>query len=158
MSFWSVAPLVLMLILFFLRVPVAYSMIIAGAVYFLANPSAMDIVMLCQKLVASNSSFIYLAIPFFTAAGVVFNYSGITRRLMNLAELLVGHMKGGLGHVNIVLSTLMGGLSGSAIADTAMETKILVPQMERLGMSRSYSCVVTAASPASRPLFPRESA
>lgn len=154
MNFWSVAPLVLMLILFFLRVPVAYSMIIAGAVYFLANPSAMDIVMLCQKLVASNSSFIYLAIPFFTAAGVVFNYSGITRRLMNLAELLVGHMKGGLGHVNIVLSTLMGGLSGSAIADTAMETKILVPQMERLGMSRSYSCVVTAASACITPIIP----
>jgi len=154
MTFWSVFPLVLMLVLFFLRIPVAYSMIIAGAVYYLANPASMDIVMLCQKLVSANESFIYLAIPFFTCAGVVFNYAGITRRLMNLAELLVGHMKGGLGQVNIVLSAMMGGLSGSAIADTAMQSKMLVPEMERKGMSKAYSCVVTAASSCITPIIP----
>ncbi len=154
MTFWSVFPLVLMLVLFFLRIPVAYSMIIAGGIYYLANPDAMDIVMLCQKLVSANSSFIYLAIPFFTCAGVVFNYAGITRRLMNLAELLVGHMKGGLGQVNIVLSAMMGGLSGSAIADTAMQSKMLVPEMERKGMSKAYSCVVTAASSCITPIIP----
>ena len=106
----------------------------------------MDITMMCQKMVSANSSFIFLAIPFFTCAAVIFNYSGITRRLMDLANLMVGHLVGGLGHVNIVLSTLMGGLSGSAIADTAMETKMLVPEMERLGYDKAYSCVVTAAS------------
>ena len=154
MEFWTIFPLVILFILFFLKIPVAYAMVITGAFYYLFSPNAMDVTLMCQKLVSANSSFIYLAIPFFTCAGVVFNYSGITRRLMNLAELLVGHMRGGLGHVNIVLSTMMGGLSGSAIADTAMETKILVPEMERLGYDRAYSCVVTAASACITPIIP----
>jgi len=154
MSFWSIFPIILLFILFFIRVPVSFAMIIASAAYFLWGPHSMNVTMMCQKLVAANSSFVYLAIPFFTCAGVIFNYSGITRRLMNLADMLVGHLTGGLGHVNIVLSTLMGGLSGSAIADTAMETKMLVPEMERLGYSRAYSCVVTAASACIVPIIP----
>ena len=154
MLFWAIFPIILLFILFFIRVPVAFAMIIASAAYFLWGPNSMDITMMCQKLVSANSSFIFLAIPFFTCAGVIFNYSGITRRLMNLAELLVGHLVGGLGHVNIVLSTLMGGLSGSAIADTAMETKMLVPEMERLGYSKPYSCAVTAASACITPIIP----
>ena len=154
MEFWTIFPLIILFVLFFLKIPVAYSMVITGAVYYLFSPNSMDVILMCQKLVSANSSFIYLAIPFFTCAGVVFNYSGITRRLMNLAELLVGHLRGGLGHVNIVLSTMMGGLSGSAIADTAMETKILVPEMERLGYDKAYSCVVTAASACITPIIP----
>ena len=154
MTLESFLPIIIMMVLFFLRVPVAYSMLLAGAFYFLSNPDAMDVVMMCQRLVSANSSFIYLAIPFFTCAGVIFNYAGITTRIYNLAELLVGHMKGGLGQVNIVQSTLMGGLSGSAIADTAMDSKMLVPQMMRMGMSKSYSCVVTAASACITPIIP----
>ena len=154
MDFWTIFPLIILFVLFFMRVPVAYSIIISGATYFLFNPNAMDITLICQKLVAANSSFIYLAIPFFSCAGVVFNYAGITRRLMNLAALLVGHLKGGLGHVNIVLSTMMGGLSGSAVADTAMESKMLVPEMERLGYSKAYSCAITAASSCITPIIP----
>lgn len=154
MEFWTIFPLIILFVLFFLKIPVAYSMVITGAIYYLFSPNSMDVILMCQKLVSANSSFIYLAIPFFTCAGVVFNYSGITRRLMNLAELLVGHLRGGLGHVNIVLSTMMGGLSGSAIADTAMETKILVPEMERLGYDKAYSCVVTAASACITPIIP----
>lgn len=154
MEFWTIFPLIILFVLFFLKIPVAYSMVITGAVYYLFSPNSMDVILMCQKLLSANSSFIYLAIPFFTCAGVVFNYSGITRRLMNLAELLVGHLRGGLGHVNIVLSTMMGGLSGSAIADTAMETKILVPEMERLGYDKAYSCVVTAASACITPIIP----
>lgn len=154
MSFWTIFPLILLFVLFFLKIPVAYAMIATGVVYYLFSPNSIDITLMCQKLVASNSSFIYLAIPFFTCAGVIFNYSGITRRLMNLAELLVGHLKGGLGHVNIVLSAMMGGLSGSAIADTAMQSKMLVPEMERLGYDKSYSCAVTASSSCITPIIP----
>jgi tripartite ATP-independent transporter DctM subunit len=73
---------------------------------------------------------------------------------MNLADIMVGHLTGGMGHVNIVLSTLMGGLSGSSIADAAMDSKMLVPEMERLGYSRPYSCAVTAASSCITPIIP----
>lgn len=146
MNIWTWLPLIILFVLFFLRVPVAFSMMIAAASYLLFSDQSMNIITLLQRMQTSQESFVYLAIPFFTCAGVVFNYSGITRRLMDLADTLVGHMTGGLGHVNIVLSTLMGGLSGSANADAAMETKMLVPEMERLGYGRAFSCVVTAAS------------
>lgn len=154
MTFWTFFPIILMFIFFFLKIPVAFSMLMASAAYFLFSPNSMDLTMMIQKMVAANSSFTYLAIPLFTCAGVAFNYSGIARRLMDLAECLVGHIAGGLGHVNIVLSALMGGLSGSANADAALETKLLVPQMERLGYGRAYSCVVTAASSCITPIIP----
>lgn len=154
MTFWAVFPILLLFVLFFLKIPVAFAMLMASAVYYLFSPDSMNITMMIQKMITANSSFTYLAIPFFTCAGVIFNYSGISRRLMNLAECLVGHMVGGLGHVNIVLSALMGGLSGSANADAALETKMLVPEMERLGYNRAFSCVVTAASSCITPIIP----
>lgn len=143
-----------MLVLFFLNVPVAYSMIMSGAVYFLFAPNSMSLDMMMQKMVSANSSFTYLAIPFFVCAGVVFEYAGITRRLMHLAELLVGHIQGGMAQVNILLSCMMGGLSGSANADAALESKMLVPEMVRLGYDRDFSTVVTVASSCITPIIP----
>lgn len=143
-----------MFILFFFKVPVAFALIISSATYFLWAPNTMDITMMCQKMISANESFVFLAIPFFTCAGVVFQYSGITRKLMNLANVLVGHFVGGMGHVNILMSIFMGGLSGSALADTAMEAKMLVPEMERLGYSREYSCAITATSACITPIIP----
>jgi tripartite ATP-independent transporter DctM subunit len=82
------------------------------------------------------------------------NYSGISTKLMQMAEVLTGHMVGGLAQVNVVLSTMMGGVSGSANADAAMQSKILVPQMEARGYSRSFSSAITAASSAISPVIP----
>ncbi|MCQ5128437.1 TRAP transporter large permease [Butyricicoccus faecihominis] len=154
MSFWSVVPIIILFVLFFLKVPVAYSMIIAAASYFLLAPGTMDPCSMIQKMISSNSSFTYLAIPFFTCAGVVFGYSGITKRLMGLAEMIVGQMRGGMAQVNVLLSALMGGLSGSANADAALQSKMLVPQMEKLGYNRAFSCAVTAASSCITPIIP----
>ncbi|MGE4549105.1 MAG: TRAP transporter large permease [Intestinibacillus sp.] len=154
MSFWSVFPIIVLFVLFFLKVPVAYSMIIASISYFLFCPGTPDISMLLQKMISANSSFTYLAIPFFTCAGVVFGYSGITSRLMGLCEMLVGQMRGGMAQVNVLLSALMGGLSGSANADAALQSKMLVPEMEKIGYSRSFSCAVTAASSCITPIIP----
>ena len=154
MTFWSWFPIVILFVLFFMKVPIAYGMLISTAAYYMWGPNSMDITSLVQQMVSANQSFVFLAIPFFTAAGVIFNYSGITRRLLNLANLLVGHMRGGMGQVNIVLSALMGGLSGSANADAAMEAKMLVPEMTKLGYSKPWSCVVTAASSCITPIIP----
>ncbi len=154
MTFWTFFPLVLMLVLFFLNIPVAYSMIIAGATYFLFAPNSMGLDMMMQKMISANSSFTYLAIPFFICAGVVFDYAGITRRLMRLAEMLVGHIRGGMAQVNILLSCMMGGLSGSANADAALESKMIVPQMEALGYDKAFSTVVTVASSCITPIIP----
>lgn len=147
-------PAIVLFVLFFLRVPVAFSMIIATTIYFAFINTTFPVELVVQRLVTSTESFPYLAIPFFACAGVVFNYAGITEKLMKLAELLVGHMRGGMGQVNVVLSALMGGLSGSANADAAMQTKVVVPEMVKLGYSKGFSTTVTAASSCITPIIP----
>lgn len=154
MDFVSYLPLILLFVLFFIRIPVAYSLLIVTVVYFLFINDTMPVEMVVQRLVTSTESFPYLAIPFFACAGVVFNYAGITDRLMALAVALVGHMKGSLGQVNVLLSTLMGGLSGSANADAAMDSKILVPQMTKNGYDKAFSTALTAASSCITPIIP----
>ena len=80
--------------------------------------------------------------------------SGVTRRIMALCDILTGRLWGGLAQVNVLLSTLMGGLSGSSLADAAMEARMLVPEMEKKGMSKAFSSVVTAASAMITPIIP----
>ncbi|GAB3347747.1 TRAP transporter large permease [Chromohalobacter beijerinckii] len=87
-----------------------------------------------------------LAIPFFIMAGVFMNHSGITDRLLKLAELMTRRLHGGLAQANVLLSTFMGGLSGSNIADAAMNAKLLVPSMTASGYPKPFSTAVTAAS------------
>jgi tripartite ATP-independent transporter DctM subunit len=110
--------------------------------------------MVIQQFVTSIESFPYLAVPFFIMLGSVMNYSGISAALMNFANTMVGHLRGGLAHVNVLLSALMGGISGSANADAAMQSKILVPEMVKHGFSKPFSAAVTAASSAVSPVIP----
>lgn len=154
MSFTVWFPLLLLFLFLFMKIPVAFSLAFSTLVYFMFNSSSQPTDIMVQNMLSGTTSFTYLAIPFFTAAGVIFNYLGITERLMNLCELLVGKFAGGLAQVNIVLSALMGGLSGSANADAAMQSKMLVPEMERLGYSKEFSTVVTVASSCITPIIP----
>lgn len=154
MTFLSFVPCLMMITLLLLRIPVAFSLIIPTVVYYSLINTTMPIEIIVQTMVASSESFPYLAIPFFTCAGVVFNYSGITEKLYTLANLLVGHKRGGLAKVNIMLSAMMGGLSGSANADAAMDAKTVVPQMIKNGYSKGFSSVVTAAGSVITPIIP----
>lgn len=90
----------------------------------------------------------------FITAGAVLNYAGVTKRLMNLCEGIVGHLPGALGQVNVLLSALMGGISGSAASDAATECKILVPEMLERGYDKDFSAAVTAASSMITPIIP----
>ncbi len=146
-------PILILAVCFALGIPVAYSMCIAVIPYFLADPYIASSVII-QRMVSNSESPSMMAVPFFIIAGCIMNYSGATSRLLNLADTLVGHMTGGLGQVNILLSTLMGGISGSGAADAAMECKLLVPEMEKRGYSRAYSGAVTAASACITPIIP----
>lgn len=107
--FWWFFPLVVMLLLLVIKVPVAYAIIFPSLIYFMFGQEYAPAEMMVQKMVTTTETFTYLAVPFFIFASVVFNYAGITRRLMDLANLVVGHLKGGLAHVNILLSMMMGG-------------------------------------------------
>ena len=149
----TVWPMIVVLILFFLGIPCSFAMMLVCIPYFLSDPYIQATV-ITQKLLASCESQSLMAIPFFITAGAIMNYSGISEKLMEFADGLVGHLTGGLGHVNVLISTLMGGVSGSGAADCAMECKILVPEMLKYGYSKPYSAAITAATACITPIIP----
>ncbi|MDF2858023.1 MAG: C4-dicarboxylate transporter [Neobacillus sp.] len=144
---------IVMLAFLFLKVPVFISVFAGSITYFALTPNVPTQI-IAQRVISGIESIPLLAVPFFMCAGVYMNYSGVTKRVMNFAEALTGHMNGGLAQVNVLLSTLMGGLSGSNLADAAMQSKMLVPEMEKKGFSKEFASVVTAASAMITPLIP----
>lgn len=151
-SILVVSAIVLLVLLFF-KVPVYISVLGGSIVYFMLNPKVSAVVF-AQQAITGTESISLLAIPFFVCAGIMMNYTGVTSRIMDFCSVMTGRMQGGLAQVNVLLSTLMGGLSGSNLADAAMEAKMLVPEMERKGFSKEFSTVVTAASSMITPLIP----
>ena len=127
-----------------LGMPVAFAIGISGWSFFMIRELPLSIMV--QKSISTTQSFTMLAIPLFILAGNLMNATGITKRLMNVANVLCGHMYGSVGQVSCVLSTLMGGVSGSAVADAAMECRILGPEMLRLGYSRGWSAAINGLS------------
>ena len=144
--------IVIMALLFF-KIPVFASVLGGCAVYFFLEPSVAGQIF-AQRFMVAGESVAMLAIPFFTCAGIFMNYSGVTKRIMDFCAVATGNSIGGLAKVNVLLSTLMGGLSGSNLADAAMEAKMLVPEMEKHGYSKAFSTVVTACSAVITPLIP----
>lgn len=144
---------IVMLVLLFMKAPVYIAVLGGSAVYFLLNPN-VNAVVYAQQAITGVESISLLAIPFFVCAGILMNYTGVTKRIMDFCSVVTGRMSGGLAQVNVLLSTLMGGLSGSNIADAAMQSKMIVPEMEKKGFSKSFSTVVTASSSMITPLIP----
>lgn len=153
MTFIIILCAVTLLLLLFFKVPVFVSILGGSLVYFLLKPGINPVVF-AQQMITGTESISLLAIPFFVSAGTFMNYTGVTKRIMNFASVATGRLSGGLAQVNVLLSTLMGGLSGSNLADAAMEAKMLVPEMEENGFSKSFSTVVTAMSSMITPLIP----
>lgn len=145
--------LLCIIFLLVVRVPVFLSLLLPSMGYFLLNPELIDVVVV-QRFIGGIESIPLLAIPFFVLAGSTMNYTGITGRLMLFCDLITKSRKGGLARVNILLSTLMGGISGSSLADAAMQSKMIVPQMEARGYSKSYAAVITAFSAVITPIIP----
>ena len=133
----------LFLALMFLGMPVAFAVGVASLVFFLASdtiPAQIGV----QRIASATQSFPLLAVPLFVLAGNLMNASGITDRIISLAKVLTGWITGGLAQVAIVVSALMGGVSGSAVADAAMEARILGPAMLQQKFSRGFTCSVIA--------------
>lgn len=138
----------LLVVIFFLvflimGMPVAFAIGISGAVFFLQYPD-LPFTMTVQLPLAQTQNFPLLAIPLFIFAANLMNETGLTFRLIKLAAVLAGHMRGGLAQVSVVLSTFMGGVSGSAIADAAMQSRILGPDMVKKGYAKGYAAAVIA--------------
>jgi tripartite ATP-independent transporter DctM subunit len=136
-----------------LGVPVAFCLGLA-AIAFIIVTEAMPFNILPTLMFGGIDSFPLMAIPFFIMAGDLMSRCGVLPRLVDLADSLVGHFKGGLAYVNILASMFFAGVTGVAVADTAAVGSMLVPSMIKQGFSRTFSAVVTAASSIMGPIIP----
>jgi tripartite ATP-independent transporter DctM subunit len=130
------------LVLMFLGMPVAFAIGISAFMFYVFGPVPVSISV--QKIASVTQSFPLLAVPLFVFAGHLMNEAGITSRLIRLSTVLTGWIAGGLAQVAILLSALMGGVSGSAVADAAMEARILGPAMLERGYTRGFSAATIA--------------
>ena len=133
-------------------VPIAFSLGTASLVYLFLKGVAFDLI--AQRMFTGLDSFPFMAIPFFIIAGELMNSSGITKKLVHLADVLVGHIKGGLGHVVVVSSMFFAGITGSAVADASAVGSMMIPAMTQEGFDLDYSAALTAAAAVTGPIIP----
>ncbi len=134
-----------LVILLVLGIPIGYSLGISSFFYFVfVHPDLLSI--LPQRLYAGMDSYSMIALPLFILMGHLMNECGITRRLINFAQLFVGRIRGGLGLVNVIASMIFGGISGSSVSDTASIGAVLIPEMKKKGYSLELATGITVAS------------
>jgi tripartite ATP-independent transporter DctM subunit len=131
--------------LLMLRVPVAFALGLACVPVFFIDQRLTPFLLL-NEMLKSYNSFLLLAIPFFLLAANLMNAAGITEKLITLARTIVGHLPGGLGHVNVVVSMLFAGISGSSTAETAGVGGVLIPAMTKQGFDARFTVALTACA------------
>lgn len=134
--------------------PIAFSMGISGAITILTVAKNIPLLVIPQRVFVAMDSFSLMAIPFFILAGELMNGGGITRSIIRFSDSLIGHVRGGLAHVNVLASMMFAGLSGSAAADASSIGAMLIPAMEEDGYTPEFSVAVTAASACIGPIIP----
>ncbi len=142
------------LIFLMIGLPVFFALLAAPGILLWLNGQTNDITLLYRNVYNGMDSFPLMAIPFFMLAGELMNRGGITIRLVEFSQALMGHFRGGLAHVNVLSSILFAGLSGSAVADTSALGSMLIPAMEKQGYTRKFAAAITAASSVIGPIIP----
>ncbi|WP_425091843.1 TRAP transporter large permease [Tropicimonas sp. S265A] len=142
------------LVFLMIGLPVFFGLIAAPGLLLWLSGQERDITLLYRNVYNGMDSFPLMAIPFFMLAGELMNRGGITMRLVEFSQALMGHLRGGLAHVNILSSMLFAGLSGSAVADTSALGSMLIPAMEKQGYTRRFAAAITAASSVIGPIIP----
>lgn len=151
MDWFIIIPIMFLLFALNMRIYLAmFAALLCYFVFFAQIPLQIAV----QRLIAPTQNTSLLAIPFFVLLGSLLGATGIASRLLRVADLMVGRLPGGLGHTNVMLSTLMGGLSASNLADAAMMCRMLVPDMIKQGYSRGTAAAITAASSLITPILP----
>ncbi len=140
-------------VLLLMGMPVAFAIGISGALFFAQHPE-LPFTIPVQVTVSQTQNFALLAVPLFILAGNFMNKSGITERLLDLASVMTGRLKGGLAQVSVALSALMGGVSGSAIGDAAMQARMLGDEMVRRGFSKGFAASVLSFGSLLTPIIP----
>lgn len=153
MSLYLVLTLLGMTAAMTIGIPAVYAVLGAALAYFLGHPGMNTMVMM-QQVQLPLRSFPLLAIPFFIMAGTVMARGGIADKIMSFANILIGHWRGGLAQVGVLNSFVMGSMSGSAVADAAVDSRILVPQMQKRGYSLGFAAAIAGASSVIAPILP----
>ena len=133
--------------------PIAF-VLLGSSLSYVFLVSDIPFMSFVQRVISGTQNFALLAVLLFVMMGNLLNSAGISQRIMGFAHVLTAHLTGGLAQVNILLSTLLSGMSGSANGDAVMQAKMLVPEMERRGYSKPFSAAVTAASSLISPMIP----
>lgn len=136
-----------------LNVPIAFSLVLTALVLMIASGNVSPAI-ITQHIVRGIDNFPLMAIPFFVLAGEIMNAGGISRRIVNFAKALLGHVTGGLGYVTVLASMLFAGVSGSAVADTSAIGSILLPVMEEQGYDKGKSTALVVAAGTIGPIIP----
>ena len=131
--------IVAFIVLLVMGTPIAFVVGLSGFVWFFQFPE-YPLNVAVQRAVSPTQSYAFLAVPFFIFAGNLMNHTGITKHLISFARLLTRRMTGGIAQVSVLLSLLMGGISGSAVADASMEARVLGPEMIKRGYPKGYTC------------------
>ncbi len=150
MSAWLLIPFFIML---FSNIPIAFCLLFAVFI-FMNQWDMIPLSIIPKRMFSGINSFPLLAIPFFVLAGQLMNKSGITKRLVEFANIIIGKVHGGLAQVNILASIIFAGLTGAGVADTSAIGSILIPAMEEQGFEKDYSAAITAASSVIGPIIP----
>ena len=134
-------------------VPIGISIIASSLIYIL-SAGGLPLIVLAQKVSSGVQSYLYVSIPLYILAGGIMEESGITDKLLDASKLLVGHIAGGLAQVNVVVSCIFAGVSGSALSDVASEGPVIIPAMKKAGFDAPFAVAITAASSLVGPIIP----
>ena len=144
----------LFMVLILIGLPIFFALLAAPGALLILTGQARDIAVLYRNVYVGMDSFPLMALPFFMLAGEIMNRGGITTRLVEFSQAIMGHLRGGLAHVNILSSILFAGMSGSAVADVSALGGTLIPAMEKNGYTRRFAAAITAASAVIGPIIP----
>ncbi len=139
---WTV--IILLFALIIMGFPIGFALMVTAAIAMAIQ--GIDLIMVPIQMYSGTNSVVLLAIPFFILMGELMGATSISERIINLASAMVGWIRGGLSHVNVVTSMFMAEMSGSAVADAAVMSKIFVPNMEKQGYPRTFAAAITATS------------
>ena len=145
--------IIMIVALALIGVPMSFSML-TGSVWFTLTSGMPQTLMIQRLIMAVGDSFSMLAIPFFMLAGTIMNAGGVAARIFDFCNTLVGHIPGGLGHVNVFCSVIFAGMSGSALADTGGIGAIELKAMKDQGFDDDFSAAITGASSCLGPIIP----
>ena len=143
---------VLFLLLAFTGIPVAFALGIPAIVYVLIKD--LTFILVAQKMFTGMDSFLLTAIPLFILAGNLMNAANLTKELVAFCKIIVGHIRGGLAHANVLISMIFAGMTGAGVSDTAAIGSILIPGMVKDGYKPGFTCAVTAISSTVGPVIP----